>query len=39
LIGARWTAARARRWASLVVANRNDADGAFEALALDWARS
>ena len=40
LIGARWTTARARLpWPSLVVASRNDADGAFEAiaaLALDW---
>ena len=40
MIGARWTAARARLpWPSLVVASRNDAHGAFEAvaaLALDW---
>ncbi len=40
LTGARWTAARARLpWPSVVVASRNDADGAFDAvaaLALDW---
>ncbi len=40
LTGARWTAARAPLpWPSLVVASRNDADGAFDAvaaLASDW---